>query len=778
MPGGGRYALLIGNSEFADPNLARLSAPENDVIALKGVLENEAIAGFETTLVLNAGLVEVQNAVARLLLDRSPDDLILLYYTGHGLRDDHGGLYLALPHTVADVPHATSLDADFVRKVMSQSYSRRQVLILDCCHSGAIVAGSMTAMDAQHAPQLNRTDFDPGGQGRFVLAASAANESAFEVDGRSIFTRHLVEALKTGEAAPDKQKVTINDLHAHLCRRVAEDRAPMQPRLWVDEQTEPLVIARNPNPRKPLPPELVEMLWEYDAPRAHSAAVRLIEICDGDDPQLSADAERVLRQRLEKSDDLLVLVAKPIEDALLSRSTGPDARDERIADLEREIEEAKKALAGERSKPALEAELETARTDAERERDRANKLEQRAGTRYRARNVYVVAAALLAIVGLAVTAGRIGVGDDELADLRARVLELEQTNSDLSISVSEFEGRNSSLSNRNLELERANNSLEDRVAELERTNDGLIDRAASLQTENDALRAQLRDSGAEDDPASLEDLAVFDDCTGCPQMVVLPSGSFQMGSRDGEGESDERPRHPVTVAERFAIARTPVTVAQYAKFVEESGYSPEPGCKTYSHAGWTDDPEASWREPGFDQGSDHPVVCVNWEDAQAYVAWLNEAAGLDGLYRLPSEAEWEYAARAGSVTEFWWDDEDAEICGHANGADASTGFEWSSDCADGFPRTSPVEAFPANGFGLHDMAGNVWHWMADSWHASYRGAPDDGSAWVSGDFSRRVVRGGSWIGEPWGLRSANRNWFAPEDRDKFVGFRPSRTLTP
>ena len=135
----GKYALLIGNSGFTDSALARLSAPENDVIALSQVLERPDIAGFTTTLLLNAGMDEARTAVAEHFQNRSPDDLLFFYYTGHGLRDESGDLYLALPQTSTATPSAISLEADYVHRQMDRSASRRQVLILDCCHSGAFI---------------------------------------------------------------------------------------------------------------------------------------------------------------------------------------------------------------------------------------------------------------------------------------------------------------------------------------------------------------------------------------------------------------------------------------------------------------------------------------------------------------------------------------------------------------------------------------------------------------------------------------------------------------
>ena len=243
---GERYALLIANDSFVDHALKPLSAPTNDVISLKRVLEDFQIGGFAVNIVVNAGLEEAQEFIGSHFANRQADDLLLLYYTGHGLRDDHGDLYLALPQTRANAPRARSLDASYIRREMDRSFSRRQVLIIDCCHSGAFMQEGRV-MRSKGTPVLRRDDFDPGGHGRYVLAASAANESAFEIDGLSVFTQHLVHALKTGSAAPDSKVLTVHDLHSYVCRKVAHDRAPMQPQLWVDGQTAPLTIALNPS---------------------------------------------------------------------------------------------------------------------------------------------------------------------------------------------------------------------------------------------------------------------------------------------------------------------------------------------------------------------------------------------------------------------------------------------------------------------------------------------------------------------------------------------------
>ena len=199
-------------------------------------------------------------------------------------------------------------------------------------------------------------------------------------------------------------------------------------------------------------------------------------------------------------------------------------------------------------------------------------------------------------------------------------------------------------------------------------------------------------------------------------------------------------------------------------------------CWTYEGGKWEERSGRNWRDPGFGQTDNHPVVCVNWSDAQAYVEWLSSETGEE--YRLLSESEWEYVARARTKTARYWGESERDQCRYANGADASTDFDWRAGCDDGHARTAPVGTYEANGYKLHDVLGNVREWVEDCWNDSYNGASADGSAWESGDCSRRVVRGGSWFNGPGYLRSASRLWDTTGYRFSILGFRVARTLTP
>ena len=261
---------------------------------------------------------------------------------------------------------------------------------------------------------------------------------------------------------------------------------------------------------------------------------------------------------------------------------------------------------------------------------------------------------------------------------------------------------------------------------------------------------------------------VSKDCAACPEMVVIPAGRFVMGALPGEEEGENladefrnrsQPQRSVQV-KRFSAGRFEVTRGQYRVFADATGQSSD-GCFVWTGATFEKDPTKDWRNPGYAQDDAHPVTCVSWEDASAYARWLSERTGKK--YRLLTEAEWEYAARAGSATTRYWGVDATMSCVHANGADLSTearvpgASKWNVvNCNDRYAYTAPVGSYRPNAFGLYDMLGNVGEWAKDCWNGNYSGAPTDGSAAVAGDCALRVVRGGSWDDAPAGLRVAYR----------------------
>jgi len=245
----------------------------------------------------------------------------------------------------------------------------------------------------------------------------------------------------------------------------------------------------------------------------------------------------------------------------------------------------------------------------------------------------------------------------------------------------------------------------------------------------------------------------FKECEHCPEMVAVPSGRFTMGTPEGDntGYSDERPPHEVTIPKAFAAGRWTVTIDEWSACVSEGRCS-----------------NRSPLEKGAGKGR-YPAIEVSWNDAQEYVAWLNGKVG-GRPYRLLSESEWEYVARAGTQTRYFWGDDIGKNQANCDGC----GSRW-----DG-TQTAPVGSFAANAFGLYDVHGNVWQWVEDCWNETYKDKPPglkaNGGAWEGLDCTYRVARGGSWSGNPRDLRAANRGKYLPSGHFNYIGLRLARTL--
>jgi len=281
-------------------------------------------------------------------------------------------------------------------------------------------------------------------------------------------------------------------------------------------------------------------------------------------------------------------------------------------------------------------------------------------------------------------------------------------------------------------------------------------------------------------------------------MIRLPPGEFTMGADLSEpqrfGLPDywavrEQPRHSVKVSKAFAIGRYEITRAQFAQFALATGYEPAPGCWHFIGSEWVLDAKRSWRDAGIDQTDDQPVTCVNWHDANAYTAWLSQRTGRP--YRLPSEAEWEYAARGGTQTAYWFGDGAAQICRFINLGDLDTrdryGWDktqikydvlddWKGEpCRDGFPAMAPVTATAANAFGVHGLLGNANEWTADCWNDTHVGAPADSRSRLLGaDCGMRVMKGQGWTAIAASVRPAFRLKMTATDRRFTFGFRVAR----
>mgnify|MGYP003385321978 CR=1 FL=1 len=317
----------------------------------------------------------------------------------------------------------------------------------------------------------------------------------------------------------------------------------------------------------------------------------------------------------------------------------------------------------------------------------------------------------------------------------------------------------------------------DRIFEQEvRAGDGAI-----KKIEVQLGAAQLNAAGKRHEPEQVGDkVGTFKDCPSCPEMIVIPAGSFDMGS---DKNSDEMPVHRITLPS-FALSKTEVTRAQYGEFVNETKYDAGT-CWAVNEAGMVEERvgrnsgDFNFRKNlvGDRRFDNSPVSCVNWFDAKVYVKWLSEKTGKN--YRLPSEAEWEYAARAGTTTSRYWGNDVGQ--NNANCSDCVTKWDGSDSPWIGGV-ASPVGSFKSNAFGLYDMLGNLWEWTEDTYHNDYKGAPTDGSAWVQVTSGQersvgRVIRGASWKNNSLFMTATYRLGSAEVRRDEHkAGIRLARTL--
>ncbi|MEY4878731.1 MAG: hypothetical protein RJB62_199 [Pseudomonadota bacterium] len=253
--------------------------------------------------------------------------------------------------------------------------------------------------------------------------------------------------------------------------------------------------------------------------------------------------------------------------------------------------------------------------------------------------------------------------------------------------------------------------------------------------------------------AAPEPGSTFSDCENCPVMVVVPAGSFTMGTPSGERYRGAEPEHPVTIAKPFAVGKFEVTFAEWDACVADGG------CEGYA-------PD----DQGWGRGN-QPVIQVNWNDAQTYITWLSAKSG--HAYRLLSETEWEYAARAGTQTPFSFGE---TITSDDANYDATTGYN-GGPTGEFRERTMPVGSYKPNAFGLYDMHGNVWEWVEDCWNDDYTATmPADGSAWLEGDCSGRIMRGGSWEDYSGDVRAGARVASGVDEHFWSDGFRVARDL--
>jgi formylglycine-generating enzyme required for sulfatase activity len=727
-----KHALLIGISTYGE-GLTPIPSARLDVAALAEVLRDPQLGGFpsEQVVVLqDPQRTPMERAVELLFANRDPEDLLLLYFSGHGFRDDQRQLLLSCSESRkfgegrerGKVQQSTTLRAAQLREYMKNS-SNYQLLILDCCFSGAFAEG----MAAKDDGALHLEDF--GGEGRAVLTSSASIEtsSAPEAgEGLSVYTRFLVEGIRTGAA--DRQQrgfVDAEDLHLYVSRRVAEAAPAMTPQFFPTRSGHRIRVCR-----VRLDPTVGyrQQLEKLAAARGGelSAASRVIlkewrakklaegeQISDAQAEQIEAEVLRPWREYAKKKADFAETVAALV--AEVDRRQGLSAADwaelRQLKDLwklkQSDVEETLRRHGLDPTTILLSAE-EIDRQLAEV----AAQAKDKADAERLAR-------------------------EQEQAERQARDQEAQAHAK--AKAEAERLAKEQAQKRKEPELQPLSVSTAVVVQEARQGVRGLLGPKWKLRIEKRTVQVQ----------GYRERLADGVDLT----MVQIPAGSFLMGAPSVYlGPSAyEAPQHQVQL-QGFFMGQTPITQAQWQVV-----------------AGWQKLQRDLNTDPAHFKGIHRPVESVFWEDAIEFCQRLSQRFGR--IYTLPSEAQWEYACRAGTTKEFHFGYTLTPDLANYNGT-----FDYGERPKKRVYRreTTDVASFPANPWGLYDMHGNVWEWCLDQWHANYQGAPADGSAWIDSDVNKhneRLLRGGSWSRYYRDSRSACRNSGRLDLRGNSFGFR-------
>jgi formylglycine-generating enzyme required for sulfatase activity len=679
----GRHALLIGISAYGE-GLSPIPSALRDVDAMKQVLLDPKLGGIpeeRLQVLTNSGRMEMESAIENFYANKDRDDLLLLYFSGHGFRQDDRQLLLSTSQsrTVSregrtSVQRPTTLSALDVRAYMDRSRSRRQVVILDCCFSGAFAVGMAVRKDEGG---LALEDW-LGGKGRAVLTSSDAietSQAAGEGEGLSVYTRCLLEGILTGAADGEGRGwLSPRDLHRYAAQRVAELAPTMTPQFIHTEDGDLIRVCRVHREPSVVYRHKVQELLEKQA-------------------GVITAAGRAILDDLRQEIDLALDGAERIE-----------------VDVWQEFRDYGAKLA--RYRATVAATLDARGNQVEHltagDREELLELAQRLTLR---------------------TADRLAI-QQELG-----IHQVESPPQQRQRSSTPMVGVEVPLSPQPENKPASGPSQGSSPVPLPITRGWLVREGEAWRLKEESIMVTAyRDLLA-------EGVAIT--------MVELPGGNFLMGSPDDEAErsADEGPQHRVRLGS-FFIGQTPVTWAQWQVV-----------------AGWAPLERELALDPAGCKGSQYPVEGVLWEEAMEFCRRLSHRS--HRTYTLPSEAQWEYACRAGTTTPFAFGEtltsELANFAGHCQDGSQTQGVSRQE--------VTDVARFPANAWGLHDMHGTVWEWCLDSWHGSYRRAPIDGSCWLAGDEQRRVLRGGSWVNGPETCRSAYRNWSPPDVRNSGVGFR-------
>lgn len=733
-----RAALLIGVSEYEDPGFKPLPSAIADIQAIRRVLlQSSEFSEDQVRVLANPSKHEVEESIYWLFVNRQKQDLLLLYFSGHGIKDQLGKLYFSLPSTRKDergeLMDYTAIPATVLHDRMVNSRSNCQVLVLDCCFSGAFAKGLTVKDDG-------RVDISTqlGGKGRAIFTSSNSIEYSFQQEevNLSVYTHFFVEGLEKGAADLDGDGlISTDELHEYVSKKVKMAAPAMTPQFFPVEQGHKIYLARSAQNdpvveyRKAVEQkvkqgsfQVAKNCFSIPARKALGILGQKLALPIQTTQAIESEVVQPLREYQQKLQDYKQTFKTTLEDEgypfsevvqldLQDYQKLLGLRDEDIQKIEAEV------------LPDLEQAEQSSLLLTDSSIDRSQDLSApfplfQSGPFTDSLDGLQKATGVDLSSPQLITSAQLGAAQAYALKMR-RVAENTKKFYEVVSDVSEY----------NLSPYAASQNPTD-----------FSNFKFEVVTINAKGRVKQRRAGQAE--FFIEDLG-----NGITlEMIKVPGGSFTMGSPDTEEDrlSVESPQHTVTVP-TFFIGKFVVTRAQYRIIMGN--------------------------HPAEFKGSHRPAENVSWDDAIKFCGQLRQKTGRD--YRLPSEAEWEYACRAGTTTPFFFGE---TIISSLVNYDARTvyGLEPEGEYRQ---ETTDVGLFPPNAFGLYDMHGNVWEWCADHWHENYQDAPADGSAWLDkDDCSFRLIRGGSWNDVPQLCRSACRKKSDLENRYINLGFRVACSL--
>jgi formylglycine-generating enzyme required for sulfatase activity/uncharacterized caspase-like protein len=687
-----KVALLIGVSEY-ESGLNPLPSAVLDVDALCGVLVDPERGDFlseNITTLKNPDRQQMEEAIYWLFHDRHKDDLLLFYFSGHGIKDDRNNLYLGTRITQKDdrgsLVHPSAVAATYLQDSLKFSKSERQVIILDACYSGAIAQG-MTIKDDGKV----RLDDYLGGKGRAILTSSTATEYSLGAEaGLSIYTRYLVEGISTGAADLDEDDwISVDELHEYAAKKVRQAAPAMTPEFYRVQEGYKIRLAKSRR----------------------------------DDPKLKYERE-VQKRAEEGNGEFSIFMRRMLSGKQQEWGISPEVAKEIEDRVLQPYREYRKKL----------AEYEQTLTEAVQHHYPFSDREQAHQKEYQQ---------------------QLKLRDEDIAEIDRRVLlksPLFQLMNKYRIAITDEDIALFEQGGLPLLLQTRQKST---ISQIDSNPKLSVIEFTSVKVDSTGKIIDQPQGKAE---IFIEDLGNGVSLT----MVKIPAGEFLMGSPESEeGRIDsESPKHLVKVPD-FYLGQTLVTQAQWQQLM---GNNPSYFKRYGKLPVWQ---QLIGKNPlHFREDGKLPVEQVSWLGTQEFCQKLSEQFGR--LYRLPSEAEWEYACRAGTKTPFYYGE---TITSKLANYYSELIYSQESKMKNR-GKTTLVGEFPPNLYGLYDMHGNLWEWCEDHWHQNYQGAPLDGSAWLSDDDKPdRLLRGGFWEGSPRSCRSACRYHFTPKFRHYFIGFR-------